>query len=305
MATQLVQASSRAEDVKRLFVLNNDAMVKMAPRTTGDPSRLIRIAYNAIAFDSKLVQCTRESLIGGVMEAVKLGITLGGPMQEGWLLPFRNSRENTLDATLIVGYQGYRNIIDRGKSVVDLHPRAVYANDEFEFEFGVHPRIRHRPYWMAGAAEPGPLKCVYAVARLARGGVQVEVMPVKEVEAHRQRSRQKDSGPWKNDYDAMALKTVIRKISKYLPKSSEILARALDLDEKADLGLPQDFDLSGLVVPPETGGEHAKPVAGRLTQLTQQLKGDAPPPDPAGGDDDDLADHDRAVLEQDRREGRA
>jgi phage RecT family recombinase len=315
MAVQLVKAHDRAEAIEGMFKINREAMVRQTPRTTGDPLRLLRIAFNAIVYDNDLMQCTPVSLLGGVMEALKLGITLGGPMQEGWLLPFRDSQQGgNKVATLIVGYQGYRNVIDRGRSVLDMHPYAVYKGDEFDFELGSHPRIKHKPYWMAGN-EQGDLMAVYCVAHLRGGGMQLEVMPLKEVEQHKARSRAAQSGrsPWKTDYDAMALKTVVRKISKYLPKSSELLARALDLDDKADRGVMQDFDISGLTVPPalqegQPQGPGEKPVGpGKLSQLTQTLQTQHPLGGQKEGAEgqltaEELAALDRETLEQDRRQ---
>ena len=104
MPTQLVKRHDRHEAVDGLFKLNKAFMVRAAPRTTGDPDRLLNIAYNAIVFDQGLMECTPQSLMGGVFEALKLGIALGGPMQEGWLIPFKN-KSGGKDATLIVGYQ--------------------------------------------------------------------------------------------------------------------------------------------------------------------------------------------------------
>ena len=46
-------------------------------------------------------------------------------------------------------------------------------------------------------------------------------MTVDEVESIRNRSKAKDRGPWVTDYEAMALKTVIRRAAKYLPLSTE------------------------------------------------------------------------------------
>lgn len=275
---RLVAVDDRAADLRRIFAANKEAMVRSIPRSLGDGDRLLRIAYNTIAFNGDLVQCTRPSLIGGVMEALKMGITIGGPMQESWLLPFRNKQNDgtyALEATLIVGYMGYRNIIDRGRAVIDMHPRAVYDGDEFDVDFGSMPtRIRHKPYFLLGAKK-GRLLFVYCIARLRGGGVQVEVMPTAEVEEHRNRSRAKDAGPWKTDYDAMALKTVIRKIAKYLPKSSEILGRALDLDEKADRGESQEFDLQGIVIPGEGKPALANPVEALKDTLRQQQSPEA------------------------------
>jgi recombination protein RecT len=239
---------------------------------------LIRIAYNSIASDEKLLQCTHASILGGMMEALKLGLTLGGPMQEAWLIPFNNNKKGTIEATFIVGYQGYRNIIDRAKSTIDLHPRAVYHNDEFDFGFGTRPFITHAPAWKRGQ-QAGQLIAVYAVAHLRGGGLQMEVMPKSEVDEHRKRSRAANSGPWVTDYDAMALKTVLRKIAKYLPKSSDLLARALDLDDKADRGEDQDFELPDQVV--VTDGSIQKQVGGnRLDELKRSLQDRTPPQPP-------------------------
>lgn len=277
--SQLVQVSKQADQIKSIFKVNHDRMVRMAPRTTGDPNRLLTVAFNSIVYNSDLVQCTPASLFGGVLEALKLGLTIGGPMQESWLVPFRN--KGVQEATLIIGYQGYRTLIDRAKSVMDLHPRAVYANDEFDFQFGTHPKVHHIPYWRVGKPAPGELIAVYAVAHLRGGGVQIEVMPKAEVDQHRAKSRAKDSGPWVNFYDAMALKTVVRKIAKYLPKSSELMARALQLDEQADLGIPQEFEVEGLVldVPTELPTvPAAKQIGGtQVEALKEQIKAKAKP----------------------------
>lgn len=239
----------------KLFQANQKRILSAVPRSIGsDPSRLLSIAYNSIIYDEKLVRCTHASLLGGVMEALKMGITIGGPMQESWLIPFNNRKKvngewiTVLEATMIVGYQGYRNIIDRGRAVLDLHPRAVHVRDQkpecFDYGFGTQPFIKHRPQGAAPLNED-ELFAVYAIARLRGGGLQMEVMLKPEVDQHRARSRAKDNGPWANkqDYVPMALKTSLRKIAKYVPKSSEILARALELDEKADMGEPQNFEL--------------------------------------------------------------
>lgn len=312
-AVQLYGPQAGAGTIQKLFKLNLDALTKAAPRSTGDPARLIRVAFNAIVYNPDLMQCTHSSLMGGVMEAVKLGLTLGGPMQEAWLLPFRDNRNagGKKTATFVVGYQGYRNLIDRAKAVLDVHPRAVYTGDEFDVTFTEEgPKLRHKPYYMRGT-EKGQLTHAYAVARLRGGGRQVEVLTRADVDSHRARSRAKDSGPWVTDYDAMALKTAIRVIAKYLPKSSDMaLSRALELDDRADRGADQDFDIDGLMLPGEEGAENAKPAGasstGVLDRLKQQMKGetsDRPElrPDPGQLTADEERAIDLAAAEEERR----
>lgn len=304
--SQLIAPADRNKAIERLFRTNLEALKKSAPRFVGDPGRLIRVAYNSIVYNPDLAECTQASLIGGVMEALKLGLLLGGPMQEAWLIPFKV--KGTPTATFLVGYQGYRNIIDRGKAVLDLHPVAVYQGDEFSFlrtEEG--PKLRHVPYYMREGQKKGNLTHVYAAARLRGGGRQVEVLTRADVDAHRARSRARDSGPWVTDYDAMALKTAIRVIAKYLPKSSDLLARALDLDDKADRGVEQDFDVDGLQIFDES--DKAKPAGGGATpsaldKLKENIKGGGPTPPELKRDeltDEENAKLDREIAERERQ----
>ncbi len=54
------------------------------------------------------------------------------------------------------------------------------------------------------------------------GGVYREIMTVADVEKVRAISRAKDSGPWTVWWDEMARKTVLRRLSKRLPMSSDL-----------------------------------------------------------------------------------
>jgi recombination protein RecT len=277
--SQLIRLDDRAKVLEGVFKQNMGALSKVVPRTMGDPSRLLRIAYNNIAYDTALLECSSTpagmaSIFGGVMECLKLGLTIGGPMQEAWLIPFRDNKQGGVKiATVIIGYQGFRNILDRSKSVIDLHPVAVHQNDEFDFELGSRPFVKHKP----SLTDRGALIAVYAVAHLPRGGIQIEVMGKAEVDEHRAKSRNANGTLWVDFYEAAALKTVVRKISKYLPKSSEILARALDLDERADRGADQTLDMEGLVFDLSVPVGGVKQVGGtKLDALKQQLGAGVP-----------------------------
>lgn len=300
---KLYTATDEGQMIQRLFTANLPAIKKSTPRYVGDPGRLIRIAYNTIVYDDKLRQCTQASLVGGVMEALKLGLTLGGPMQEAWLIPFKDNRSNSLKATFIIGYQGYRNIIDRGRTVLAMYPRVVHVNDVFSYKLGDDPRIYHDPPFALIKGEKD-VRAAYCVATLRGNVKEREVMEKAEIDQHRARSRAKDSGPWVTDYPAMALKTTIRKMAKYLPKSSELLARALDLDERADRGVDQDFELEGVEVfdgsmtpkaiegAKPTGLEALKDKMAGREAVPVELKDQKPLSD---------ADIDREIEEQDRK----
>lgn len=285
---QLVQLTSESKAIANLFTVNKQRMVRAAPKGF-DPDRLLSIAFNAIAYNTDLLQCSQQSLIGGVFETLKMGLTIGGPMQEAWLIPFNSNKSPTgKEATLIVGYMGYRNLIDRAKATLDLHPRAVHNGvgraggkaDDFDYVFGSNPNIQHRPHGPAPENEK-QLRAVYVVARLRGGGLQFEVLEKEEVDQHRNRSRAKSNGPWVTDYVPMGLKTGIRKIAKYLPKATLEMARALDLDEKADMGQDQEFDIEGLVIDqaPSAGPQPQQ----RLNAVKEQLRAEQGKPAPEQG----------------------
>jgi recombination protein RecT len=269
---QLVKLDDRSKGIQAMLndVDNKRALMMSVPRTLGGQdgaARLLRIAFNAVCYDDKLVLCTQRSIMAGIFEALKLGLTLGGPMQEAWLIPYKET------ATFVTGYQGYRNLIDRSRSVLDLHPRAVYANDHFDFEFGSNPRIQHKPAEALGL-EQGEFVAAYSVARLRGGGLQMEVMFKSEIDKHRARSMAKNNGPWVTDYVPMALKTTIRKIAKYLPKSGEAmysLNRVLELDEKADMGMDQGLILPEGVKVYDGSDQGAAPPASRTDTLKKAL----------------------------------
>lgn len=97
--------------------------------------------------------------------------------------------------------------------------QVVYSNDEFQIDYVTSAEpVTHRP----NLRERGKPYGVYAIARLKDGSwSQPEFMTRDEVELIRQRSRAKNNGPWVTDFWEMARKTVIRRLAKYLPSSTD------------------------------------------------------------------------------------
>lgn len=196
------------------------------------PDRLMRIALAAMSRSPKLMDCTPQSVLLSVMHAAQLGLEAGGPLGHAYLVPYRN-KNGTMECQLIPGYRGLIELARRSGQIANIEAHVVRAGDRFRCAFGLSPVLEHEPDW--GAESPGDLRCVYSVAHLKDGGTQVEVMTKAEVESIRKRSKASDSGPWMTDYDEMARKTVVRRLAKYLPMSTE-MAQALALEEHAEQG---------------------------------------------------------------------
>ena len=206
------------------------------------PDRIIKVALLARSRNEKLLQCTAESLLKSVMLCAEMGLEPSGSVGGVWLVPYWNGKAACWEAQAIPDYRGLIDVARRSGVVATIEPHIVYANERFEAVFGLEPKLEHRPL-MSGPR--GEMLGVYAVARLKEGAVQSELMTKEEVDKIRARSKAKDSGPWVTDYEAMAKKTVIKQLCKYLPRSRELTA-ALQADE--DDAMPIDTDLANEIV---------------------------------------------------------
>lgn len=214
--------------------------------------RLARIALTEVRKVPALARCDQTSFLGAIMQCASLGLEPGGALGHAYLLPFENRKKGTTEVQFIVGYRGMIDLARRSGQIVSIEARTVHAADKFRVALGLEPKLEHEPAWEAD--DRGPLRFVYAVAKLHGGGVQFDVMSRAEIEKVRAQSKAGQSVPWVSHFDEMAKKTVIRRLFKYLPVSIEI-ARAVGLDEQAEAGLPQDNPLSDTVTIDADTGE--------------------------------------------------
>ncbi|ADU50147.1 RecT protein [Thermaerobacter marianensis DSM 12885] len=192
--------------------------------------RLLRITLTVLRTTPELRRCTVPSLLAAVLQCAQLGLE-PGVLGHVYLVPFKNGKTGEYEVQVIIGYKGWVELARRSGQIQSLTARVVYQNDEFELSFGIEDNLRHVPWYMRpNVQDGGPIRGAYSVARFKDGGYHLHYMPIQQIEARRKRSRAADSGPWKTDYEAMVLKTVVRDASKWWPLSPEI-ARGLAQDE--------------------------------------------------------------------------
>lgn len=223
------------------------------------PERMVRLAMTAMRTMPKLQQADPMSFIGAVVQCSQLGLEPNTPLGHAYILPFDRSIKQGRDwvkqteAQVIIGYRGMIDLARRSGQIISLDARAVYEGDRFEVTLGLDPNIVHVPAWNnANRTNGEALMFVYAVAKLKDGGTQFDVMSREEILSIRERSQgykmaaakvaegKRGDNPWITDFAAMALKTVIRRLFKFLPVSIE-LQTAVGLDEQADANVTQDL----------------------------------------------------------------
>jgi recombination protein RecT len=236
MSGQIVPAKEKYTAIKN-FLEGDDAVTaiqRALPRHI-DPGTMLRVALTAITKSPKLMDCEPPTIAQAVLEASQLGLMPDGVLGHGYMVPYGKK------CTFIPGYKGLIDLARRSGKVDAIYAKAVYENDEFDYAFGLEPKLIHVPAQMLGK-EPGELVAAYAVARLKDAEPVFDVMHKPDIEKIRKRSKTPDQGPWVTDYDEMSKKTVLRRLCKYLPLSTELTA-AVAKDEYAERGLLDQLNL--------------------------------------------------------------
>lgn len=199
------------------------------------PDRMTRLAVTAMRQVKNLDKCTYPSIAGALMVAAQLGLEPCTPLQHCYLIPRKNGRTKEYEATFQLGYQGMLDLAYRTETVKSVTAKAVFLNDEFVYEEGLEDRLIHRPRING---DRGPIIAYYAVIKFINGGHAFDVASVDEMVAHMDRFAPRDyetnkvTGPWVSDFDEMAKKTMIRRLFKYMRKSTDIVAKAVLYDDR-------------------------------------------------------------------------
>ena len=204
------------QNIQDLFNRMAPEIAKVLPQHIKS-DHLLRVALTEIRKNPKLLECSSQSLLGALMLAAQLGLE-PGILGHAYLIPYYNSKTRSTEVQFQIGYKGYIDLVRRSGELQTLDVHEVCRNDVFEYEYGLTPKLMHRP----ALENRGDTYCYYAIAKLKDGGFSYLVMSVQDIEKFRKRSKSPDYGPWVTDYDAMAKKTVIKQLAKYLPLSTEI-----------------------------------------------------------------------------------
>lgn len=228
--------------VQAFFEHNKGTLQALLPKHVSS-DRMLKIALGALRTTPKLMECTVESLMGAVVWCAQLGLEPNTPMGHAYLIPYRDNKKGVTNVQCLIGFKGLIDLARRSGQIVSIAAHEVCAHDEFDFAYGLDEKLKHKP----ALADRGEVIAYYAVAKLQGGGYAFEVMSVEQVEAIRDRD---GSNAWKDEWDngrrtgrrikakspwwdypvEMGRKTVIRRLSKYLPISIE-MAEAAHADD--------------------------------------------------------------------------
>lgn len=233
-----VQTARQAEPPRTMkhWIQAMEPQIAKALPSVITPERFTRIAMTAISTNAKLAECTPQSFMGALMNAAQLGLEPNTPLGQAYLIPFEI--KGRLECQFQIGYKGLIDLAHRSEQFQVIYAKEVYEQDDFDYEFGLEPILKHKPYV---GADRGSVIFYYAVFRLVNGGFGFDVMSVSDVLAHAKKfSKAFSNGPWKTNFDEMAKKTVLKKVLKYAPIKTDF-ARQVDQDETIKTEISEDM----------------------------------------------------------------
>lgn len=243
MAGKISSAVTKKEDKKALsikdYVKMQESAIKAALPAVLTPERFTRMVMSAISSNPALGECTPKSFLAAMMQAAQLGLEPNTPLGQAYLIPFNNRKANIKECSFQIGYKGLIDLAYRSGDVSMIQAHEVRENDEFSYEFGLEPKLTHKP----AMKDRGEVICYYAIFKTKSGGNGFEVMSVDDVKSHAEKysqAFQKSSSPWTSNFDEMAKKTVLKKALKYAPLKSDFV-KAVTSDETIKYDLSENM----------------------------------------------------------------
>lgn len=234
------QAAAVAKTEKKTmqsYIKSMEGEIKKALPSVITPERFTRMVLSALSVNPKLGDCTPTSFLGAMMSAAQLGLEPNTPLGQAYILPYNN--RGTMEAQFQLGYKGLIDLSYRSGEVEVVQAHIVYENDEFSCEYGLEPKLIHKP---ADKERGNPVK-VYAMFKTKSGGYGFEVMSMDDVRKHAEKYSKAygtSFSPWKTSFEEMAKKTVLKRVLKYAPLKSDFV-RAVVQDETIKKEVAEDM----------------------------------------------------------------
>lgn len=246
--------------------------VALPPHVSVD--RFIRVLVTAVQATPALLNVEQKSLLQASMKCAQDGLLPDG--REAALVIFGKH------AQYMPMVAGILSKVRRSGELLSISAHVVYERDNFRYLLGDNESIEHSPHLGADRGEP---IAAYAVAKTKDGGIYREVMSVADINQVRDVSRSKNNGPWVAWWAEMAKKTVIRRLSKRLPMSTDLQAVIESVDEdydfkagRAQLGSP---NLSARLAAPSTAPTEGFNANGFVDDNIPDFDAETSPPDTA------------------------
>lgn len=217
--TETPQSLTPKKQVEKLIETFKPQIEKALPNTIS-PERMARIALSLVNADQRMTEVVfknKTSFLGALMQAAQLGLEPNTNLGHAYIIPYNNKKTGVSYCSIQIGYKGLLELAYRSGQYQKIFSMPVYKEDQFSFEYGTDEHLRHQP---ADIHKGEPIG-YYAMYKLTNGGQHFVYWSRQRMIAHMQEYT-RASNVWENNFDAMAMKTTIKDLLKYAPKSVEM-----------------------------------------------------------------------------------
>lgn len=146
-----------------------------------------------------------------IINVAAIGITLNPASKLAYLVP----RDGMV--CLDISYMGLLHLAQSTGSIKWGQCKLVYSNDTYESNgLDTAPTHKYNAFGDRGDVVGG-----YCTVKTADGDFLTEEMSLAEIKATEATSKAKN-GPWKNFWEEMARKTIVKRASKYWPRAERL-----------------------------------------------------------------------------------
>ena len=244
--------------------------LQMALPRQVDLDRFVRTAITALQQNPELLKYDRQSLLAAIMTAAQLGLLPDLQLGEAYFVPRKGK------VCCDPGYRGLIKLARQG-DIGHVESELIYENDRVLYVLGDESQLRVDVNWR----DRGAIIACYALAKYRDGSICARELLMKEdIDAIRAMSQAASGPAWTNNYPIMARKTLVRRLSKWLPLTPEA-QNAYRLSElQEEMNRPANI-IDGQVVtdPEESQPEAEKPEPRERKRQVRKSQLDSLPPE--------------------------
>ncbi len=215
------------KDVRKLITDNRQALESLIPQSARHDCKVLNILEQIeyqIKFGrtgGKIASCEPHSIASAIKFCCQLGLEpgYGQGASDVYLIPYNKELKAQ------TSYIGEIKLAQQSGKYKKIFTRIVYEGDAFEEwvdEAGEH--FSHKVD-SRGNRDDDSVLFVYAVAIDKNGDVHIKTMSKDQIDELEKKTRKgnSQSPAWKDWWQAMAQKTVLRQLLKTLPRTKELM----------------------------------------------------------------------------------
>ena len=189
--------------------------------------RFVQNALTVMNEKPELAKINRAEVIQGLCKAAFLGLDFMN--KECYLIPYGNSVQFQTD------YKGEKKFVKNYsiRPIKDIYAKVVREGDFFEERIlDGQPSVDFKPLPFNNSKIIG----AFAVVLYMDGGMEYETMSTEDINSVRNNySKASQSKAWKNSFDEMAKKTVLRRLCKHIETDFESVEARNTWDEASGM----------------------------------------------------------------------